>query len=702
MTASTTTTTARTRPFDGDDGRDEDDDDDVNDGGDSTTTSRSELRLFAELAVPTVVVQLGFFVPPFAAASYVGRYFSTRHFDGFALANLVGNLFVLSVLQGLYSASDTLSPQAFGAKNYRRVGSIALRGYVASLLLTVPVNVALLFALEPALVSLVGIDASAARYASAWYSTYAYGLPFYSLSTALWKYLGAQNVARPLVVATLWNCAATLPVAMYLLCPIPAAATAETKTDGDEDDEDGDDDGFIGTARCVVLYQISQAAMVFGYCQYTASTAAPTTTTIPTKMTTQELLQRTWPDLSDARTWREAACRRKPLVLYLRLATGGILATSEWVYWEALSLAIGTLGVVPLGAHTVATQVVTVSFLIPFGIGIAVAIRLGTTLAASDPASDPASAPRKQRNELPERRCQRSSLLAATPSSEGGLNNRCSDNSGTDDFSDSDFDDDASVDAAVRRAKRLVFGTFAVSTAIFGATSLLLYVFRYSVIRIFVGGASAAPAATTTTSATSTSTNAGGGSVDSSFSSPSMQVLEGCDEIWAQVCLYIFLLSVFALCTGTATGLGMQWTLGTVNFVCLWLVGLPSAYYFGIVKYHSLPVVWNFITPPYWIMNAGLMFVFGCRTDWHRIARTIRQREEDGTSEMPLLLKSIELADEKNVHSIEGGDGGAGVVQSTAVMSLMGDDYHAGGYGSISQAGPDIQQVQHHRHQHSD
>jgi len=58
---------------------------------------------------------------------------------------------------------------------------------------------------------------------------------------------------------------------------------------------------------------------------------------------------------------------------------------SEWVYWETLSLAIGKLGVTALAVHTVPTQVITVSFMLPLGLGIALAIRLGSSLPVSVP-----------------------------------------------------------------------------------------------------------------------------------------------------------------------------------------------------------------------------------------------------------------------------------------------------------------------------
>jgi Na+-driven multidrug efflux pump len=102
----------------------------------SATTLWTEARLLLELAVPTAVVQLGFTVPPFSIASYVGINYGYIYLDGMTLANLTGNLCTLALLQGLYSASDTLSPQAFGAGNEREVGLLALRGYFGSMLVS--------------------------------------------------------------------------------------------------------------------------------------------------------------------------------------------------------------------------------------------------------------------------------------------------------------------------------------------------------------------------------------------------------------------------------------------------------------------------------------------------------------------------------------------------------------------------------------
>ena len=62
---------------------------------------------------------------------------------------------------------------------------------------------------------------------------------------------------------------------------------------------------------------------------------------------------------------------------------GGILASSEWIYWETLSLMIGTFGVIPLSVHTIPTQLIMVTFMGPLSLGIALSIRLGATLPVS-------------------------------------------------------------------------------------------------------------------------------------------------------------------------------------------------------------------------------------------------------------------------------------------------------------------------------
>jgi MATE family multidrug resistance protein len=299
-----------------------------------------EAKALIDLAVPTVLVQLGATIPPALTASYVGRHLGAAHFDGFALASVTGNLLTLSLLQGLYTACDTLMPQAFGVGNFRELGLIAIRGFAGSLMILIPVNSVLLLCMEDLLVAL-GQDPVPAAYAAQWYRIYVISLPMYALYNVIWKFLSAQGIMIPLVFTALLSTCVVLPLSLETLVPSI---------------------GFVGSAISIVLYQTSEIAMLACYLAWK-----------------RPHHEGTWPGLQ---AWPEALAP-KPFRAYLRLAGGGILASSEWWYWELVTFLIGTLGVIPLSVHTVPTQVIMVSFMLPIGIGIALSIRLGLTLPHS-------------------------------------------------------------------------------------------------------------------------------------------------------------------------------------------------------------------------------------------------------------------------------------------------------------------------------
>merc|ERR1719262_1806574 len=99
-------------------------------------------------------MNLSFIMSPLLTASYIGRKFSPVYLSAFTLANLTGNLCTFSLIAGLFSASDTLSPQAYGKGDYEEVGRLAVRGFVISSALLFPINLVLYFCLEVILVEL--------------------------------------------------------------------------------------------------------------------------------------------------------------------------------------------------------------------------------------------------------------------------------------------------------------------------------------------------------------------------------------------------------------------------------------------------------------------------------------------------------------------------------------------------------------------
>ncbi len=286
-------------------------------GSFATANFWMETRLFLELAGTTTLLNLGFFMTPFLTASYVGRLFGPVYLSGFALGNLTGNLCSFSLLSGIFSASDTLSPQAFGVGSYAEVGYIAMRGVVAAAIVLIPINVFLVYFLEPCLV-LLGQDSEAASLATSWYRIFVFSLPFSVVYNATWKFLSAQHVMRPLIVVSIICTGLVLPLGLELCTQLM---------------------GFLGSAMCFVLFQASQAILLLCYIWWK-----------------QPHDSRTWPGFS---RWR-LAMQWKPMMEYLHLGAGGILAQSEWVFWEALGLVVGMVGVLELSAHTIPNQTIMV------------------------------------------------------------------------------------------------------------------------------------------------------------------------------------------------------------------------------------------------------------------------------------------------------------------------------------------------------
>jgi MATE family multidrug resistance protein len=206
---------------------------------------------------------------------------------GYQLAFLVINFFTLSLLAGLFSASDTLSPQAFGAGNPREVGVIALRGFLGSLALVLPICL-LLGVYMPDMFVALGEDPETSKLAGIWYRIYLVALPFYGLYLALWKFLSAQNVMWPLIVSSAVSTCVVLPVAMNLL--VHAF-------------------GFEGSAMAFALYQICQGLGV-----------------LVILIVFRPYHAECWPGLHEA--WKDVF-RWEPFVKFFSLGLGGITATSE-------------------------------------------------------------------------------------------------------------------------------------------------------------------------------------------------------------------------------------------------------------------------------------------------------------------------------------------------------------------------------------
>jgi MATE family multidrug resistance protein len=284
---------------------------------------------------------VGFIISPLLTASYVGRKFGPTFLSGFTLANMTGNLCTFSLLAGLFSAADTLGPQAFGAGDKKEVGLLAMRGFFFSCILLFPINVVLVLHLRFILIGL-GQDVEAASHAQDWYRIFVLSLPFNILYQTIWKFLSAQHIMKPLIVVSIVSCLIILPVVLEILTEAF---------------------GFLGSAMAYVIFQGFQGTSLLLYLRWK-----------------KPYTHGTWPGIS---CWQEALFRTRPMLQYIHLGIGGMMAQSEWIFWEALGLIIGLLGVIPLSVHTIPNQVTMLLCLSPFSAGIALAIRMGVSLPVS-------------------------------------------------------------------------------------------------------------------------------------------------------------------------------------------------------------------------------------------------------------------------------------------------------------------------------
>jgi MATE family multidrug resistance protein len=187
----------------------------------------------------------------------------------------------------------------------------------------------------------LGQDEEASELAQQWYRIFVLALPFCIAYYACEKFLSAQHTMQPLIVVALVSCGIILPVALEGFTEVF---------------------GFLGSAVAYVFYQASSAVLLLLYLKWK-----------------QPHMAEPWPGLG---AWREAL-HRENMMEYLYLGAGGILGQSEWIFWEALGLIVGRLGVVPLTAHDIPNNIIMAIFQIPYALGIALTIRIGTTISES-------------------------------------------------------------------------------------------------------------------------------------------------------------------------------------------------------------------------------------------------------------------------------------------------------------------------------
>lgn len=270
-------------------------------------TLPEEIRLFLDMAVPTIFVQLTVTIPDAISISYVGRLTDSMHLDACSLASIVLNILCMSLFQGMLSASDTLSPQAFALGNRKEVGLLLMRSYVACLILVIPINLLAITFLRNLLLA-IGEDPLITSKALEWYYLYLLVAPIDLLFYVIWKFLSAQSIMRPLVIVSFLTNLFILPLCLRSFIRIM---------------------GYLGSVISMLVYQSTQITLLILYLRMYH----------PHK-------EGTWPGL---RCWKEAISWPK-IKTFINLGLGGVLAATVrffkiYHYLILLSLSLSYLSV---------------------------------------------------------------------------------------------------------------------------------------------------------------------------------------------------------------------------------------------------------------------------------------------------------------------------------------------------------------------
>eukprot|EP01060_Flectonema_neradi_P019008 TRINITY_DN2599_c1_g2_i1.p1 TRINITY_DN2599_c1_g2~~TRINITY_DN2599_c1_g2_i1.p1 ORF type:complete len:524 (+),score=61.28 TRINITY_DN2599_c1_g2_i1:91-1662(+) len=290
-----------------------------------------ELKDVVGLSVPSALNMVGLFMTGVTTFMFISRAVGTVGYEAFTLANLSGNLIGMAILSGMMSGMDTLVPQALGAKRYSEMGDAAVRALVCSLALFVLVMPVWIFS-KPILIAM-GQPEERSELAADYLRVFCFSVPGWAVSETIRKFMSFQNVVLPFVGVI---CATLVLQAGYLYVLVVMLEWE-----------------LFGCGVAQTLSWWTSAFLSIGYCWY------------------RPPIEGSWPG------FRWSALEPSKMIKYLRLGIPGLF-TSEWWYWEAVAMIVGTFpDHTQVAAHACAYMVVPVYFLLTLGIGIGLNIKLG-------------------------------------------------------------------------------------------------------------------------------------------------------------------------------------------------------------------------------------------------------------------------------------------------------------------------------------
>eukprot|EP00667_Euglena_gracilis_P007103 EG_transcript_7180 len=305
--------------------------------------AKDELRAIASLAMPVTFSYFIEFGLPTISLMAAGR-LGVEELDGIALGAMTGNITGASFLAGLATALDTLASQAYGARNFEKVGVLAQRATYICLFSCIPI-VLLWWNIEPLLLAL-GQEPRICRLAALYLRILCVYLIPFSIFEVQKKYISAQGIVTPITCITLLACAFHAVATYVLIWPCGF--------------------GFVGSPLALVLSFSLMALLGFLYIAYWHRCSPLAAGPDP---------YRCWGGFTMAafEGW----------VPFLKLGVGGTAQMCfEWWAFEVLVALSGVMGPTALAATSIAMQMSTVAYNVPLGVCIAASIRVGQHLGA--------------------------------------------------------------------------------------------------------------------------------------------------------------------------------------------------------------------------------------------------------------------------------------------------------------------------------
>lgn len=299
----------------------------------------SELRATIALAIPVVVVQLGFMAMGVVDTLIVGR-LSARALAAVALGNLY--FFDVSILgQGTLMALDPLVAQALGANDEEGVARAIQRGLVLALGLSV--FTALVLAPASGVLTALRQPADVVPDAAAYTRISIIGVLPYLVFVVLRQTLQAMHKVAPIVwTVVVANGANALLDWVFVYGHLGSPA--------------------LGVAGSAIATAASRWLMLL------------------------LLLAFSWRELEPSiAPWRGGIVAAEPLWSMLRIGLPiGLQQALEAGAFGAIGLLMGLFGTVAIAAHQIAITLASLTFMVPLGVGSATAVRVGVAIGAGD------------------------------------------------------------------------------------------------------------------------------------------------------------------------------------------------------------------------------------------------------------------------------------------------------------------------------